>query len=181
MLKAIARAQLRKMAAQYDYDVSYMEALLDISPHAFFKFGKLMQAAQHREVAPVSACFAAKLVGGLTEDCGPCTQLVVDMALEAGVPADQVEAILRRDQGAMNQDTRLGYRFADAMATRSAEEDAAREAVRHAWGDKGVVDLTFCLQFSRMYPMIKTGLGYAKECRRIQVRERHVDVAKAAA
>ena len=66
------------------------------------------KAANHREVVPVEASFAAKIVGAMAEDCGPCTQLVVDMALEAGMPKDQIEAVLRRDPRAMNDATALG-------------------------------------------------------------------------
>jgi hypothetical protein len=181
MLRAIARSKLREMSARYDYDTSYMEWLLDASPGAFFKFAKLMDAARHREAAPANAYFAAKLVGALAEDCGPCTQLVVNMSREAGVPADQIEAVLRRDLAAVHEDTALGFRFADAIAARSADEDAVREEVRTMWGDKGVVDLTFALQIGRMFPMIKAGLGYAKECRRVRVGDKPVDVIKRAA
>ncbi len=181
MLRAIARHRLRKMSAHYDYDVSYMEWLLDRSPSAFFKFAKLMDAARHLEAAPVNAYFAAKLVGALVEDCGPCAQLVVDMSAEAGMPTDQIAAVLRRDTDAMRDDTMLGFRFADAITARSTNEDDVRDAVRSTWGDKAIVDLTLGLQIGRMFPMIKAGLGFAKECRRVQVGGAAVDVVKRAA
>lgn len=177
----IARRSLRTFAKRYGYDVSYIEMLLDESPAAFFKIVPLMKASSHREAVPVDASFAAKIVGALAEDCGPCTQLVVDMALEAGVPKEQIKAVLRRDTRAMNEATTLGFRFADAVVRRIAEEDEFRDAVRAQWGQKGVIDLTLALQLGRMYPMLKAGLGYAKECRRVTVNGHHVDVVKQAA
>jgi len=155
--------------------------LLNESPSAFFKFAPLMKASAHREVAPVEASFAAKITGGLAEDCGPCTQLVVEMALEAGMAKDQIEAVLRRDPRVMNDTTRLAFRFADAVVRRAAEEDEFRDAVRAQWGQKGVIDLTLALQMGRMFPMIKAGLGYARECRRVTVGGNNVDVVKQAA
>src|SRR5450631_4484223 len=116
----IARRMLHATSKRYDYDTSYLEMMLKESPSAFFKFASLMKAAAHREVVPVDASFAAKRVGALAEDCGPCTQLCVDMALEAGMSRDQIEAVLRRDRRAMNSDTGLGFRFADAVVRRSA-------------------------------------------------------------
>lgn len=181
MLRAIARNRLRKMSAHYDYDVSYMEWLLDTSPSAFFKFANLMDVARHREAAPVNAYFAVKLVGALAEDCGPCVQLVVNMAAEAGMPADQIAAVLRRDTEAMREDTVLGFRFAEAITSRSTNEDDVRDAVRSAWGDKAIIDLTFSLQIGRMFPMIKAGLGFAKSCHRVQIGGAPVDVVKRAA
>jgi hypothetical protein len=177
----IARRTLRAFATRYGYDVSYLELLLNESPSAFFKFAPLMKASAHREVAPVEASFAAKITGALAEDCGPCTQLVVDMALEAGMAKDQIEAVLRRDPRAMSDTTRLAFRFADAVVRRVTEEDEFRDAVRAQWGQKGVIDLTLALQMGRMFPMIKAGLGFARECRRVTVDGHDVDVVKQAA
>ena len=177
----IARRSLRAFAKRYGYDVSYLEMLLDQSPAGFFKFAPLMKAAAHREAVPVEASFAAKIVGALAEDCGPCTQLVVDMALEAGMPKDQIEAVLRRDPRAMNEATTLGFRFADAVVRRFTDDEEFRDAVKAQWGQKGVIDLTMALQLGRVFPMVKAGLGYARECRRVSVSGHHVDVIKQAA
>jgi hypothetical protein len=177
----IARRILRKFSNRYGYDVSYLSMMLNESPAAFFKFAPVMKAAAHREVVPVEAGFAAKIVGALAEDCGPCTQLVVNMALEAGVAREQIEAVLRRDPHAMNDATMLAFRFADALVRRSGDEDEFRDAVRAQWGQKGVIDLTLSLQLGRMFPMVKAGLGYARECRRVTVDGHNVDVVKQAA
>jgi hypothetical protein len=176
----IARRTLRAFARRYGYDVSYLQMMLDQSPAAFFKFAPVMKAAAHREAVPIDASFAAKIVGALTEDCGPCTQLVVDMALEAGMAKDQIEAVLRCDVRVMNDATTLGFRFADAVVRRS-DDDEFRDAVRAQWGQKGVIDLTLALQMGRIFPMVKAGLGYAKECRRVTVDGHNVDVVKQAA
>ena len=181
MLKSIARNRIRAFNKHYGYDTSYMEAVLDASPAAFFKFAKLVEAASHRESAPIGAYYAAKIAGAVAEDCGPCTQLVVDMALEAGMERNQIESVLRRDFEAMNDDAVLGFRFAEAVINRAPNEDEVRDAVRVAWGDKGVIDLTFSLQLGRMFPMVKAGLGFAKECRRVTVGHKAVDVAPLAA
>ena len=68
------------------------------------------------------------------------------------------------------------------MVRRAAEqEDEFRDAVRAEWGQKGVIDLTLALQMGRMFPMVKAGLGFAKECRRVTVGGNNVDVVKQAA
>ena len=177
----IARRTLRAFARRYGYDVSYLLMMLNHSPAAFFKFAPVMKAAAHREAVPIDASFAAKIVGALAEDCGPCTQLVVDMALEAGMEKDQIEAVLRRDPRTMSDTTRLAFRFADAVMRRSVDDEEFRDAVRAQWGEQGVIDLTLALQLGRMFPMVKAGLGYAKECRRVTVDGHNVDVVKQAA
>jgi hypothetical protein len=181
MRQWFARRYLNKFRTQYNYDTSYMEMVLDETPDAFFKFAKIFGIANYRKVVPIDALYAAKITGALHEDCGPCTQLVVDMALEAGMANAQIEAVLSGKCAAMNDATTLGYRFAKAVCERSSSEDEAREAVRAEWGNKGVIELTFALQVGRIFPMVKAGLGYAKECRRVVVEGRNVDVIRKAA
>src|SRR5215470_1954279 len=158
MRKFIARRMLRGFSKRYGYDTTYAEAMLNEAPAAFFKLAPLMKAADHREAVPVETSFAAKLTGALAEDCGPCTQLCVDMALEAGMAKDQIEAVLRRDVRAMTAAVALAFEFADAVAHRSPEDEAFRQAVRARWGEKGVIDLTMALQMGRLFPMIKLAL-----------------------
>lgn len=181
MIRTLAARALRRMGARYDYDVAYLLFLLDASPKGFFKFAKLFDLARHREVAPTAAVHAAKLVGALVEDCGPCVQLVVNMAVEAKVPATDIAAVLRRDANAMSAEAALGFRFAEAVAYKLASEEEAREAVRAAWGDRGVIDLALALMTGRLFPIAKAGMGYASVCRRVTVGGDGVDVVKRAA
>ena len=181
MRSFIARRMLRSFRKRYGYDTSYLDMLLKVSPAAFFKLAPLMKASAHREVIPVETKFAAAITGASSEDCGPCTQLTVDMALEAGMAKDQVEAVLRRNVGAMTEATALGFHFADAIVHHAIDDDKYRDAVRARWGEKGVIDLAMTLQLGRMFPMLKLALGYARECRRVTVDGHQVDVIKQAA
>ncbi|TAL01821.1 MAG: hypothetical protein EPO08_09020 [Rhodospirillaceae bacterium] len=181
MFRFLVQRMITAFEKRYDYDASYLRAMYDISPVAFRKFGAVTKLAAHREVVPVAASYAAKLVGTLIEDCGPCTQIVVNMAREAGMNDAQIEAVLKADLDAMAADTALGFRFATAIVSGSADADEARQAVRARWGERGVVDLTFALQGSRIYPMVKAGLGFATACQRISVGSRAVDIIGRAA
>lgn len=169
MMRWLINRMLDAMGRRYDYDVSYMRAMYAASPKAWMRFNKVAALARHREAASLEASEAARLAGTLAEDCGPCTQLVADMAREKGMPDDQLAAIIAGDIGAMSADTALGYRFARAIIARLPEGDELREDVRTRWGDKGVLDLTLGAQMSRTYPMIKAGLGFAKSCGPIRI------------
>ncbi|OQW60456.1 MAG: hypothetical protein A4S17_00770 [Proteobacteria bacterium HN_bin10] len=181
MLRFFAERALDRFSKRFDYDVSYMRAILKASPRAFMRLHELTKGASHRETAPNDAYYAAKLVGAMAEDCGPCTQLVVNMAYDARVPEPQIEAVLTRNMDAMNADTILGFRFAEAIVSRLAHEDEVRDAVRAQWGEKGLIDLTYALQVGRVFPMIKAGLGYAHACRRIMIGEKPIDLVRRAA
>lgn len=181
MLNFVTDQALKAFGARYDYDVSYMRHMLRAAPRAFSKFAKVTNIAAHREAAPVDAWYAAKIVGTLAEDCGPCAQLVVKMAEEAGVASGQIEAVLTRNVSAMSDDVALAFRFADAVARRTGEDEALREEIRRRWGEAGLIDLALAMQAGRLFPMVKGALGYAKTCQRVSVGDRMVAVVKEAA
>jgi hypothetical protein len=176
MRKFFARRILRSFGARYNYDTAYMDAMLREASSAFFKFAKIMGLAQHREVVPVDAYYTAKLVGALAEDCGPCAQLVVDMAREAGMQPSQIEAVLAGNMAAMTEQTAIAFRFARAIVDRSLDDVDTRDVVRAKWGEKGVIELTLGLQVGRIFPMVKAGMGYALECRKIAVDGKDVEI-----
>ena len=179
MQKDRARSELQAFSAHYDYDVSYLEQILETAPEAYEGFMALTELARQRQAVPPQAFYAAKLLGALEEDCGPCIQLVVDMAREAGIAPAQIASVVTRDPEAMTPDTLLGFWFAESLLGRSPEADSAREAVRSRWGTAGVIDLTLGLQIGRIFPMVKTGLGFGKTCQRIKLGDEVVVPARA--
>lgn len=169
MLKSFIKSQIAKFERAYDYDMSYARDLLDADLRAFLAFNRVMPLAKYRRDLPVDAWFAAKLAGAMDEDCGPCTQLVVKMAEEAGVPADTLRAIVGRRPEQLPPDAQLAWRFAEAALAHSPEADPLREQVLQRWGERALVSLGFALVSARMFPTLKYALGHGKTCERIEV------------
>lgn len=169
MLKALLGRTISSFEKAWSYDASYMRDLLDYSPSAFIKFGFLSSLGRGR-AAPPAALAAAGIVGTLAEDCGPCTQIGVDIATKSGVPAGTLRAILAGDLAAMGPDASLAYRFAQASLARDLERaDPLREEIVRRWGQKALVALSLSLMTSRMYPTLKYALGHGKACSKVVV------------
>jgi hypothetical protein len=170
MLRWLVRKRLDAYEREFDYDTSYLRDIYAASPRAFSRFTKFIGLSTYREGAPYDAWFAAKLVGTLAEDCGPCTQLVVTMAERAGVNAATLRAILAGDEAAMSADAALGYRFSRAVLSRDvALGDELREDIISRWGQKAVISLAFAVASSRVFPTVKYALGHGKSCVRVSV------------
>jgi hypothetical protein len=52
--------------------------------------------------------------------------------------------------------------------------------VRNAWGERGVIEISLAVALTRVFPMMKAGMGYHKECRRVRVGARDVAVVRSA-
>jgi hypothetical protein len=169
MLKKLILGRLAAYERDLGYDVSYLRELLDTDLRAFLRFSKLMGISQYCRDLPIEVSYAAKLVGTLVEDCGPCTQLIVTMAERAGVAPDTLRAVLRDDDDAMNADVRLGVQFARAVLARDARADSLRDEVLARWGRRGLVSLGFALVSARVFPTLKYALGHGRTCSRVLV------------
>ena len=175
MLRPVYRFMIRGFGKRYDYDTGYMILLLDETPSLMNALNGLSKLSNYQKNAPLEAHVAARLTGVRAEDCGPCLQLTIDMARERGMSGPLTEAILSGDVDSMCTDSALGFRFASATLTRSGDEEAARDAVRDAYGEAAVIELTLASQISRVFPMLKRGLGFDKTCKRTSVGTSQID------
>jgi hypothetical protein len=106
MMKWLLSRWISKFERKWNYDASYLRDVLDADPRALTAFGKVAALSSYRKDVPPAAYCAAGIVGTMTEDCGPCTQLVLDMAQREGVAADVLRAIVARDCHAVRSRTR---------------------------------------------------------------------------
>ena len=84
MLKWFLRRQIAAFERTWNYDASYIREMIDADPRAMMVFGKVQGLSQYRKDVPLAAYCAAGLVAVMAEDCGPCTQLGIDMAQREG-------------------------------------------------------------------------------------------------
>lgn len=169
MLRWLIHRKLAAFEREFAYDMSYARDVLDADLGAFLRFAQMTSVTGWRKDVPAEVCYAVKLVGTLEEDCGPCAQLMVTMALKDGVDRRAIAAVLRDDDAAMSDDVRLGVAFARATLLHAPAADALREAVLERWGKRGLVSLAFGLVGARVFPTLKYALGHGRSCQRVVV------------
>jgi len=169
MLKWLIRNRLKAFETRYGYDASYMRELLDTDFAAFAAFARLQKLGRYRKDIPTDVVVAVTLVTVLSEDCGPCTQLVVAMALETGVKPQTIAAVLENTEVLMSDDVRLGVKFARAIITRDASADELRDEIVRRWGKRALTSLAFGMVSARVFPTVKYAMGHGKACTRLLV------------
>jgi alkylhydroperoxidase family enzyme len=105
----------------------------------------------------------------MAEDCGPCTQLGIDMAQRQGVDPEILRAVVARDFPAMPDDVALAVRFAEASLRHAPEADDLREEALRRFGKRGLVSLAFAMTAGRLYPTVKYALGHGRACMRLTI------------
>jgi len=169
MLNRLITRRIEAFERAFRYDASYLREILDTSRRAFRRVARLQALAAHREEVPAGPWYAAKLVATMLEDCGPCTQLVADMAAREGVPPPLIAAVVAGREAGMGAEVVLGYRFARAVLARHPEADELRDQVVRRWGRRGLVSLALGIAGSRLYPTLKYALGHGRACSAVRI------------
>ncbi len=171
MIRYAFNKMLLAMKDRYDYDVRYQQDILKTSRGAFLKFMAFQTMSSHAGNLPVGPLFAARIRAIIWDDCGPCTQLVVNMALEAKLDPDLVRAIIDRDLNNLPEEIALVAQFTELVLAHNPEADDLREKIVALWGTEGLITIGFAISSYRVYPALKYTLGYGTACSRIQVND----------
>jgi len=162
-----------------DVNMDYAYHLRDVAPSRLWRFSLIQVVAGGRKYTPPEVYHAAGMAAAMVEDCGPCVQIHVNLALKDGVDANALRALAARRLQQVPAQAALGFKYGEAVAT-GVTADEMREEIRAKWGEQGLIELAFTIAAARFYPAVKRGMGYAHTCERVVVEDRVTLTAKAA-
>lgn len=171
MKKFIMKKMLNKMSQKYNYDVAYLQRIVDVSGFAFLKFMGFQTMSSHKGNLSPEAFYAVRIRTLIWEDCGPCTQLYINMALEAKVCPTTIRAIIKNDLDKLPEKLALLIQYTDAVLAQNPEANELRQQVIKYWEPEGLVAIAFGISSSRVYPTLKYALGYGAECHKVHVKD----------
>ena len=95
MFAWLMRRGLAAFERKWHYDARYVHEMIDADFRAAFMFQRAAALGKYRKDVPAAAWAAAGITAVRHEDCGPCTQLAVSMAEQAGVEPQVLRAVLK--------------------------------------------------------------------------------------
>jgi hypothetical protein len=169
MLRWFFHRQIKAFERTWNYDAAYLHELADVDPRALATFGKVQTLSKYRKDIPLAPYCAAGITAVMAEDCGPCTQLGIEMAERGGVDPAILRAVVAKDYQRMPFEVALAVRFTEATLHHAPQADDLREEVVRQWGKRGLLSLSFAMLAARMYPTLKYALGHGKSCTRLTI------------
>ncbi len=172
MLRWFLHRKLNSEEKKLGVSVDYLRHVVDVSPAAFLRFASILPFANSRKVLPKDAWFVAEIVTLQHEDCGPCLQIGVNLARQAGVDPALLRAVLDGNCDDLPQEMVDVLRFTQSVLSAAGDEDELREKLRKRYGERGLIELSYAIASSRIPPTVKRCLGYAKSCSAVAVEVR---------
>ena len=180
MLKWLIKNRMAAFEKRFGYDMTYARELLATDTSAFFALAKIGKLSNYRRDAPKELYWSAKLAAVLSEDCGPCTQLVASMAIADGVDGKALASVIANDRTAMTEQVALAVDFTRASIAHDIAADELRDKIVATWGQRALISLAFAITSARIYPTLKYALGHGKACQRVVIDGKPVPVSRAA-
>ena len=164
-----AEQKLKAFGAAFDYDVNYLLEVSESSPGAFSAFSAAQPMSEYRDRLSVDAHFVARIVTMQTEDCGPCAQLNLQMAIQAGVERKLLETLLYNPEGLPSLLAAVRNHVLGVVGQGGVDLEKGDE-LRRMLGEAAFAELAICIAGSRIYPTLKRAMLAGQTCLKLDLK-----------
>ena len=164
MLKNIALFMISRAEKRLGVTLDYTRIIARTNFGLLMRYNRIFGFLDPVRHVPPLAYHTARLRGAAAADCGTCVQAERNLARTAGLSDDQITAILAARYDSLPPEIAAVARLSDATVLARVDAPDARDAVRMAYGDAGLIELSFAMNGAALLPGIKRAMGYAVAC-----------------
>ena len=169
MLTRLIESRISSEERWLGENLDYLKYILRTSMPAFFKYIRIVPAANFRRDLPPAPYHVAALLSSRHEGCGNCVQIEINMSKADGVSPETLAAVLANRPNDLDDGVRDAYLFTDALLNDGPDQERYRQRIVERFGDRGLVELCLKIAVSRVFPFMTRALGFASSCTTIEV------------
>ncbi|MBA83948.1 hypothetical protein ACSSNL_02865 [Thalassobius sp. S69A] len=141
------------------------------------RYNRIFGFLDPNKKVPVQAFHAARLRGAMAADCGTCVEAEINLARAAGLDDGLIDQVLAGRGAQISPELAAVIALADAVTAQHEDDAGARETIRAAWGEAGLIELAYAMNGAALLPGIKRAMGYATTCNLDILRKTHTSSA----
>lgn len=164
MLKWILSQVIARAERRIGVDLDYARKIAQTDTGLMMRYGKIFGFLDPNRNVPADAYHVARLRGAVNADCGTCVEAEINLARAAGLSHNCITAVLQSQYSVLSDDLQAVATLADAVTGSRVDDPVARERVAQAYGEAGLIELSFAMNGAALLPGIKRAMGYATTC-----------------
>jgi len=164
MLKKIARKLVVNAEKRIGVELDYAHQIARTDFGLMARYGKIFGFLDPNNKVPALAYHVARLRGAIAADCGTCVEAEINLAQQAGLATGTIEDVLRSAYSDLPDEVRAVAQLSDAVVGRREDHPEARLQIQNAYGDAGLIEISFAMNGAALLPGIKRAMGYATTC-----------------
>ena len=155
---------------EFNYDTTYMEEILEVSPQSYEVFENFLPMAGFSNKAPLEAINVARITSIINEDCGLCAQLYVDFAIHAGTNKEILEEIVYNQGKNLPSDLKALYDFTLMVSNGEIINGETYTKMNELYGKEVLCEIALAIAATKVFPTIKRVLNHVKSCSLVKVK-----------
>jgi len=164
MIQWILQQTISRAEKRVGVELDYARKIARTDFGLLLRYGKIFSFLDPKKTVPAEAYHIARLRGAISADCGTCVEAEINLAKAAGVSGQMIDAVLRAEYDGLPEALAAVARLADAVVRDRIDAAEEREIVLRAFGDAGLIELSFAMTGAALLPGIKRAMGYATTC-----------------
>ncbi|MEM9734851.1 MAG: hypothetical protein AAF903_15430 [Pseudomonadota bacterium] len=164
MLKTIAAKLIARNEKRLGVSLDYVHAISQTNTGLLMRYSKIFGFLDPVKHVPAEAYHIARLRAAMAADCGTCVQAEINLAEQAGMNGDTIRQVLASDYSSLTEPLAQTARLTDTVVNRREDDPEARAAIIDAYGEAGLIELSFAMNGAALLPGIKRAMGYATAC-----------------
>ncbi|OXT02962.1 hypothetical protein B7H23_06405 [Notoacmeibacter marinus] len=151
----LALSMIRRGEKRLGVTLDYVREIAKTDFGLLMRYNRLFGFLDPNRHAPKDAYHVARIRGA-------CVEVEINLARQSGMDDATIDRALTGQH--LTPDLQWVCRLADATVRDRTDDTEAREAVRAAYGDPGLIELAYAMNGAAILPGIKRALGYATAC-----------------
>ncbi len=164
MLKSIAQYLVNRAEKRIGVSLDYAHQIAQTDFALMLRYGKIFGFLDPNKNVPALAYHVARIRGAVAADCGTCVEAELNLAKTAGIPSKTISALLMKDYTGFSTEIGAVARLTDAVVANREDDPEARFEIQEAYGNAGLIELSYAMNGSALLPGIKRAMGYATQC-----------------
>lgn len=164
MLKSIARYLVNRAEKRIGVELDYAHEIAKTDFGLMSRYGKIFGFLDPNKNVPALAYHAARIRGAVAADCGTCVEAEVNLAKASGIKPETIRALLLKDYAEFPKEISSVARLTDAVVSNGEDDSAARAEIQKAFGNAGLIEISYAMNGAALLPGIKRAMGYATQC-----------------
>ena len=164
MLKHIAHFLIRRAERRVGVEFDYVHQIAETDIGLLSRYNKIFGFLDPNRKVPPLAYHTARLRGAIAADCGTCVEAEINLARNANVDPAIIDHVLGGDYTALPAEIGAVASLADAVAGQRLDDPEARDTIRKAFGEAGLIEVSLAMNGAALLPGVKRAMGYATAC-----------------
>lgn len=164
MLKSIAHYLVNRAEKRIGVELDYAHQIAETDFGLVARYGKVFGFLDPNKKVSALAYHVARIRGAVALDCGTCVEAEVNLAKQSGIKPETIKALLLADYAGLPKEILAVARLTDAVVLKREDDLEAREEIQKAFGNAGLIEISYAMNGAALLPSIKRAMGYATQC-----------------